>query len=532
MKTKIAKYNNSIGYILALFGLGLSFYLTLGKLSPLPCGTDSCHNVLSSKYSTLLGFPVSLYSYFVWVIVMGLYITKGHYAHTPQRIQINKLLFVIGGAMLLGSFVFIGIQIHLMSFCILCTLHALICFLFFGNGLFQAAEAKQTGNKVKLKGAPLAFILPLMLIGVIMTGVLYPKGTYTTIEKVTTPLEYVTIFPEYKRNTNVMVVSATCPACLERLRQLSDYLKQNPNSTVPQFVWDRHGRPEVLELLLAYLDTDGNIDAVLPFFNTNLQEGWNIEQLRTKFAEAFPNVNVTEKHREYIQKYGEWLAAHPVAYLPSLITKDGKVTHVFETKDLTDGNFIVASIASSLTEIHYPLSQPGAFLSSQVPVKNTGQKVVTLENRAIGSLPSGSIRWAVNTLAPGEETYGDLLWQIPNDYYGRANAVMSYDAQGVTLQIPVFVDVPYEGWVWPGFGASYSELHAVSLPITAVDTNATLQTCNVVEEFGYKCKVIDNTISFELIEGTLYEHKNSTLITLELQDSNGKLIKPQIMMHP
>ncbi|MDB4318295.1 hypothetical protein N9972_00965, partial [bacterium] len=113
--------------VLALIGLAISAYLLIQKLngtitSIKGCGGEGgCANVLGSKWSQLLGLPVSAFSTLLYLGIIGL-------TFKPQReILVTIALLLIGAALW-----FSGLQMFVIkSFCPWCLATHLI-------GLFTA----------------------------------------------------------------------------------------------------------------------------------------------------------------------------------------------------------------------------------------------------------------------------------------------------------------------------------------------------------------------------------------------------------
>ncbi|ATC63859.1 hypothetical protein CMV30_07810 [Nibricoccus aquaticus] len=100
--------------LLIVAGLALSAYLAALKFLALPClGAGGCHTILHSRYGEIFRLPVGLYGTLLWLAVILV----------PDRSKRGMLLLLMSG----GSVIFMLLQFAVLrSFCLYCTLHALI----------------------------------------------------------------------------------------------------------------------------------------------------------------------------------------------------------------------------------------------------------------------------------------------------------------------------------------------------------------------------------------------------------------------
>ncbi|MBI5530602.1 MAG: vitamin K epoxide reductase family protein [Candidatus Doudnabacteria bacterium] len=124
------KHKHDIIVILSVFGLGVSLYLAVSHYLGIavPCDiTKGCEAVLNSKYSSMLGFPLSVWgvAYFASVIVTAL--LANHYAIW------RKLLTVLLGIGSIMSVVFLSLQFFVIKkvcqYCLTCDLLTIVLFL-------------------------------------------------------------------------------------------------------------------------------------------------------------------------------------------------------------------------------------------------------------------------------------------------------------------------------------------------------------------------------------------------------------------
>ena len=106
------RHKYDIVVMLAVIGFGISLYLTITHYMGfvVPCNiTHGCEVVLNSKYSMLLGFPLSLWGavYFSSVILTAL--LANHYRAWQKTLTI---LLTFGG---LSSLVFLSLQFFVIK---------------------------------------------------------------------------------------------------------------------------------------------------------------------------------------------------------------------------------------------------------------------------------------------------------------------------------------------------------------------------------------------------------------------------------
>ncbi len=126
----IKRHKYDIIVILAVLALGVSLYLTITKYAGIavPCSvTHGCETVLHSKYSSFLGFPLSLWGvlYFSGVIVAGL--LANHYQTW------RKLVSILLGIGALGAFAFLFLQFFVIKqvcqYCLITDLLGIFMFI-------------------------------------------------------------------------------------------------------------------------------------------------------------------------------------------------------------------------------------------------------------------------------------------------------------------------------------------------------------------------------------------------------------------
>ncbi|MDB4317884.1 vitamin K epoxide reductase family protein [bacterium] len=160
--------------VLALIGLAISAYLLIQKLngtitSIKGCGGEGgCANVLGSKWSQLLGLPVSAFSTLFYLGIIGL-------TFKPQReILVTIALLLIGAALW-----FSGLQMFVIkSFCPWCLATHLI-------GLFTAIAIWRALPGAKV--LPSTLVLASLGLAILFLGQIFgpePKGYLISEEKI------------------------------------------------------------------------------------------------------------------------------------------------------------------------------------------------------------------------------------------------------------------------------------------------------------------------------------------------------------
>ncbi|MDO8430731.1 MAG: vitamin K epoxide reductase family protein [Candidatus Taylorbacteria bacterium] len=109
--------------ILALIGFADAIYITVEHFSGVipPCAIGGCETVLTSKYSEILGIPVSLLgAIYYFIISLSLFI----YFDTKKDIFLKfPLVFSVCG--LLASIYFVSLMIFVLkALCLYCALSA------------------------------------------------------------------------------------------------------------------------------------------------------------------------------------------------------------------------------------------------------------------------------------------------------------------------------------------------------------------------------------------------------------------------
>jgi uncharacterized membrane protein len=131
---------STITNILAGIGLGISLVLFIMKTGSLPCGSDTCGEVLNSAYGEIFGIPVSIFSLILWILILtntkipkleSFYQTQSQFWYFigmgigKEIKNIHEKIYAI--LILVGSVIFIAIQKFIIGhFCPFCVSHAIV----------------------------------------------------------------------------------------------------------------------------------------------------------------------------------------------------------------------------------------------------------------------------------------------------------------------------------------------------------------------------------------------------------------------
>lgn len=216
--------------LLTALGLGLALWLALIKWRSLPCLGGGCDTVIQSRYGALFGVPVGVYGAALWTVLA---------APLPSRLRwFAHVLLAFGAA------AFMGIQFGVLrAFCPYCTIHAVAALaawrwrqlrpawwaLALGAALAAGGYglAQRTADlRAATAGRPAALAPG--------AGALYPFDGDATPAAAARP---------------VLVLSLTCPACLDLLGAVSEapwpaggigaalYVKSTPRDRELATVW-------------------------------------------------------------------------------------------------------------------------------------------------------------------------------------------------------------------------------------------------------------------------------------------------------
>ena len=132
-----------LALVLAVVGLAIASYLTLykyGIIGSLACGTGECEVVQTSRWSTLLGFPVAAWgaAYYTLVLLVAAAGVRERYATSRP---LSLLLVTITGAGLLFSAWLTYLELSVIhAICRYCVGSAIVATLLFVVAAFDLYE--------------------------------------------------------------------------------------------------------------------------------------------------------------------------------------------------------------------------------------------------------------------------------------------------------------------------------------------------------------------------------------------------------
>ena len=197
------RIERAVASLLTALGLGLALWLALIKWRSLPCLGGGCDPVIQSRYGAIFGVPVGAFGAALWLALA---------APLPARWRST-----VHALLAFGSLAFMGVQFGLLrAFCPYCTAHAgaaitawwwrrtrpawwaLALGAALASGGYLIAQ-RAADIRAGTAGRPAALTAG--------TGALYPFDDDTT---------------PAGRERPVLVLSLTCPACLDLLRAVTE----------------------------------------------------------------------------------------------------------------------------------------------------------------------------------------------------------------------------------------------------------------------------------------------------------------------
>jgi uncharacterized membrane protein len=260
-------------FIVAL-GFAMAAYSVLLGVLDLPCITDSCGEVMNSRYGKLFGFPVGLFALPLWLGLLA-----------------PSVLIKRGACVLLvaGSVYFVLIQAFvLQSFCVVCAVHAGAAF-----SLLVFRPAGEAGSEPVFAGA----LGSLALIGMSVFGEdgtggdrlaagAHVPGEFEEGEGVEIAaglivgdaqpgIDPVPLFTEARAPGGV-VLSSSCPACVRLMERL--LAEDLTGKAVSPAIWRT---------------TDHNREATEVLLAASMEEGAVVPE---RFRRAFATVVLSDRH--------------------------------------------------------------------------------------------------------------------------------------------------------------------------------------------------------------------------------------------
>jgi len=306
---------SGVSTVAAASGLALSSWLAILKLGSLPCIGGGCESVIQSAYGSLLGVPVGVYAAALW---LGAFLSSG------RRIRLACL-----GILGLGSVVFIAIEaLVLRSFCALCTAHAL------ATGIAFLARR----NPPRLRGLLAGLAIAAAALGwTLSTARSLPASGRPALSALAgDPVDAFYWLGPRDPGSPVLVLSLTCPACLDALGALARAdLSRHSRGPALYFKADAAGLDATAVFIAAVLARDGNKrDAFLGMATLALtQRNLLLSDPRnaaTVLRALLPGGTARESDAEaIIARQAKRLDAAGVVAVPLLISPDGTARTTF-----------------------------------------------------------------------------------------------------------------------------------------------------------------------------------------------------------
>ena len=227
-----------VSSLAAAAGLALSLWLGILKLGSLPCLGGGCESVVQGAYGSFLGIPVGLWGAALW---LGAFLIR----RAGPRLA---CLAVLG----LGSVVFVAIEaLVLRSFCILCTAHA---FAAWTALLSWRAPPRRRGIFAALA------ITAAALGWTLSTAANASRSGGAALSSLARdPAVALYWLGPRDQGSPVLVLSLTCPACLDTLGALTRAdLSRHPRGPALFFRADAAGREATAVFVAAVLARGGN----------------------------------------------------------------------------------------------------------------------------------------------------------------------------------------------------------------------------------------------------------------------------------
>jgi uncharacterized membrane protein len=133
--------------LLAVVGVGIALYLTLykvGVIGVLSCSIGSCETVNTSKWSTLLGYPIAAWGLAAYVTLLVIALV-GSAESREYSVPIARLLVAVSGwSVLFSAFLTYQELFVIHAICIWCVTSAILWVVIFAVSM---ADLRAVGRK-------------------------------------------------------------------------------------------------------------------------------------------------------------------------------------------------------------------------------------------------------------------------------------------------------------------------------------------------------------------------------------------------
>ncbi len=221
---------------LAALGLALALYLTALKLAALPCvGGGGCGAVIGSKYGAVFGVPVGVFAAALWLT--AIFIPK-------SRVSIYSILAA-------GSVGFVALQLFvLQAFCVWCTTHAVVTWIVWA---LRKEEPRRIAAVVGVAFGMAGYALTRHAAEAAAQHVKAPTVVSSTASE---PIALASLGPLTPKSPT-LVLSLTCPACLDKLTQLTQG-RFTQYKHGPALYWKTHDNDrDLTALFVAAVEAQG-----------------------------------------------------------------------------------------------------------------------------------------------------------------------------------------------------------------------------------------------------------------------------------
>jgi uncharacterized membrane protein len=191
-------------HVFTTLGVALALYLTLLKLTALPCsGLGDCGKIIHSSYGNVFRIPVGAYALMLWVVVLF------------QRDSTFRALWLVFLAASSVGFMVIQFAV-LRGFCLYCTLHALCTWA--ALALFRATPKPWLVLPVAILLASGGFAYSHHRAHILPASP--PNSAGVTRIPPASGLPWLAPVAE---KCPILIISLDCPSCLELLEKFTRY---------------------------------------------------------------------------------------------------------------------------------------------------------------------------------------------------------------------------------------------------------------------------------------------------------------------
>ena len=436
---------NDLYTIVGIVGILLSIYLALLKIVDVPCATGgSCHNVLNSKYSTIAGIPISLFSIVLWSFFLG------------SNLRFRKIAAAI---LILGSIYFTYLQVfRIDGFCIFCLVHAIVSLLTFP--ILLRSEPISTNNSIAAFILPNCFVLAALVI-LIQKNTVYQNQTL--VSNVSEVIENDDFFPLSQGfhivespidSPKKLLLSFDCDHCLDTLHQLLEFtiirIEQNqPVFETPVLYFNTS--PSSIEatqtVLSIFRDRNNSLQVMkdcVGILREAVFDGRSLESALDTIREKY-DTGISQEVVDQLSTHAELFKKFDIRFVPQFFLQNHLINR-FTAEDL------VETINRPLLSSPKPMESFGI-----IPEEDSVTRTSVVEN--VGSTGAylidgvilngaGKISFDKHYILPGQKTDFSVTLTNVDPYSGRVETDITYHLPKYT-SMGVYIDAsfPKHGYV-------------------------------------------------------------------------------------